>query len=193
MTRHFWDGIGRAGHVALLLIVVGALLAACGGAVGPTSAPTVATAVPTTAARPTTSGAPTADVAPKVTGDLTVFAAASLTDAFQEIGQAVEAANPGATISFNFAGSSTMRCTSSGSFVTGRSPFTTTDPMLRFGTKCPSITSTWTRSAPARSISFTCSPSRAKSAARMDGAIIMSPQVSKSQVPSRQPAIRPGT
>src|SRR5215472_16137534 len=38
------------------------------------------------------------------------------------------------------------------------------------GTKCPSITSTWMRSAPARSASATCSPKRAKSAARIDGA-----------------------
>ncbi len=39
---------------------------------------------------------------------LTVFAAASLTDAFTEIGQSFEAANPGVTVSFNFAGSQTL-------------------------------------------------------------------------------------
>ncbi|CAN5871039.1 molybdate ABC transporter substrate-binding protein [soil metagenome] len=38
-------------------------------------------------------------------GEVTVFAAASLTDAFTEIGQTFEAAHPGATVTFNFAGS----------------------------------------------------------------------------------------
>jgi molybdate transport system substrate-binding protein len=40
---------------------------------------------------------------------LTVFAAASLTNAFTEIGAAFEAANPDATVSFNFAGSQALR------------------------------------------------------------------------------------
>ena len=44
--------------------------------------------------------------------------------------------------------------------------------MLRLGTKWPSITSTWMRSAPAASTSRTSSPSREKSAERMDGAIM---------------------
>ena len=39
------------------------------------------------------------------TGDLVVFAASSLTKAFTEIGDAFEAANPGAGVTFNFAGS----------------------------------------------------------------------------------------
>ncbi len=43
-----------------------------------------------------------------VTGQITVFAAASLTDAFGEIGKAFEQANPGTTVQFNFAGSSTL-------------------------------------------------------------------------------------
>jgi molybdate transport system substrate-binding protein len=38
-------------------------------------------------------------------GELTVFAAASLTDAFKRIGQQFGAANGGATVTFNFAGS----------------------------------------------------------------------------------------
>src|SRR5262249_45399957 len=51
--------------------------------------------------------------------------------------------------------------------------------MLRLGTKCPSITSMWMRPAPPRSQSRTCSPSRAKSADNMDGAItIMSNSLS---------------
>jgi molybdate transport system substrate-binding protein len=40
---------------------------------------------------------------------LTVFAAASLTDAFTEIGESFEAANPGVTVTFNFAGSQALR------------------------------------------------------------------------------------
>src|SRR6266481_331268 len=51
-----------------------------------------------------------------------------------------------------------------------RRDLTTSGPMLMFGTKTPSMTSTWMRSAPARSASVTCSPRRAKSAARIEGA-----------------------
>jgi molybdate transport system substrate-binding protein len=40
---------------------------------------------------------------------LNVFAAASLTDAFTEIGKNFEAAHPGVTITFNFAGSQALR------------------------------------------------------------------------------------
>jgi len=40
---------------------------------------------------------------------LNVFAAASLTDAFTEIGEKFEAANPGITVTFNFAGSQALR------------------------------------------------------------------------------------
>jgi molybdate transport system substrate-binding protein len=55
--------------------------------------------------------APAAYPAP-TTGEsrtLTVFAAASLTDAFTEIGIRFEAAHPGVKVSFNFAGSQTLR------------------------------------------------------------------------------------
>jgi molybdate transport system substrate-binding protein len=43
-----------------------------------------------------------------VTGTVTVFAAASLTGAFTRIGKDFEAANPGTTVVFNFAGSSAL-------------------------------------------------------------------------------------
>ena len=46
---------------------------------------------------------------PALSGSLTVFAAASLTDAFAEIGKAFGAANPGVHVRFNFAGSSALR------------------------------------------------------------------------------------
>lgn len=43
-----------------------------------------------------------------VTGDVTVFAAASLTESFTRIGEDFEAAHPGVTVTFNFAGSSAL-------------------------------------------------------------------------------------
>jgi molybdate transport system substrate-binding protein len=43
-----------------------------------------------------------------VTGPVTVFAAASLTESFTRIGKDFEAANPGAKVTFNFAGSSAL-------------------------------------------------------------------------------------
>lgn len=46
-----------------------------------------------------------AEESDEVSGDLTVFAAASLTEAFQEIASTLEDAHPGLEISFNFAGS----------------------------------------------------------------------------------------
>src|SRR5262245_10677375 len=44
-----------------------------------------------------------------VEGDITVFAAASLTDAFDEVGAAFEEANPDASIEFNYGASSALR------------------------------------------------------------------------------------
>ena len=43
-----------------------------------------------------------------VTGSLTVFAAASLTESFTQIGKDFEAANPGSKVTFSFGGSSTL-------------------------------------------------------------------------------------
>ncbi|TWP48474.1 molybdate ABC transporter substrate-binding protein [Lentzea tibetensis] len=45
---------------------------------------------------------------PAVTGEITVFAAASLTESFKELGAEFEAANPGSKVNFNFAGSSAL-------------------------------------------------------------------------------------
>ena len=44
-----------------------------------------------------------------LSGNINVFAAASLTDAFTEIGKAFEAQNPDTDVAFNFAGSSALR------------------------------------------------------------------------------------
>src|SRR5262245_22157902 len=46
---------------------------------------------------------------PRIQGPLTVFTAASLTDAFKEMGANIEQANPGTKVTFNFAGSPTLR------------------------------------------------------------------------------------
>jgi len=66
-----------------------------------------ACAAPTTAAPTATlpAAAPTA-AAPRT---LTVFAAASLTNAFEEIGNSFEGNNPGVNVTFNFGGSQALR------------------------------------------------------------------------------------
>lgn len=43
-----------------------------------------------------------------ISGDVTVFAAASLTESFTKLGKEFESANPGAKVIFNFAGSSAL-------------------------------------------------------------------------------------
>ena len=73
-------------RLGLAILFFAALLAACG--------PTSITAPPTAKPQPRT---------------LTVFAASSLTDAFAEMGQDFEAAHPGVTVTFNFAGSQSLR------------------------------------------------------------------------------------
>ena len=73
-----------------LTLLLSIFLMACGAAATPTLRP----ATPTAAPEPRT---------------LIVFAAASLTDAFSEIGEAFEVAYPGATVTFNFAGSQALR------------------------------------------------------------------------------------
>ncbi|HZU06144.1 MAG TPA: molybdate ABC transporter substrate-binding protein [Chloroflexota bacterium] len=54
-------------------------------------------------------GGPAAPSAAPVSGEVIVFAAASLTDAFKEIGAAFEAAYPGVRVTFNFGASSQLR------------------------------------------------------------------------------------
>ena len=87
-----------------LTLLLAIFLTACGAAATPTSVPVVPTQMPPTLV-PTT-------VPPTVTPEpqtLTVFAASSLTDAFGEISKAFEAANPGVTVTLNFAGSGALR------------------------------------------------------------------------------------
>ena len=72
----------------------------------------VATAAPTTALPATTEApateAPSTTAASTVSGDVTVFAATSLTAAYTEIGDAFKTSNPDANVVFNFAASSDL-------------------------------------------------------------------------------------
>ena len=94
------------------LLFVTLLLSACGSAtitVAHTAIPaatsnTQPTSVPTATTSPT--AVPTSKPEPRA---LTVFAAASLTGAFTEIGKNFDAAHPGVTSTFNFAGSQNLR------------------------------------------------------------------------------------
>ncbi|GEL45910.1 molybdate-binding protein [Cellulomonas hominis] len=63
------------------------------------------TAAPDAATTPEPAGSPTAE---PLTGELVVFAAASLQDAFTELGEQLEQENPGLTVTFSFGGSSTL-------------------------------------------------------------------------------------
>ncbi|HLZ09084.1 MAG TPA: molybdate ABC transporter substrate-binding protein [Chloroflexota bacterium] len=65
------------------------------------------TPVPPPTAAPTTPP-PTATATQSGPGNLNVYAAASLTAAFGDIGKSFEAANPGTRVTFNFAGSSDL-------------------------------------------------------------------------------------
>lgn len=70
-----------------LFVIAASLLAACGSSGG------------TGAASPT---------ATPLSGTISVFAAASLTDSFKALGTAFQTAHPGVTVQFNFAGSPTL-------------------------------------------------------------------------------------
>jgi len=83
---------------AIVIVLLTILPAACAS---PTSSPP---ADPSTASGPAASS----PVAQRPSGEITVFAAASLADAFNEIGERFKAANPGAGITFNFGASTQL-------------------------------------------------------------------------------------
>lgn len=88
--------------MSLLFVLLLTLIAACG------AGNTNTTGSPSSAARPDSSAASSVAAASPTTisqRELIVFAAASLTDAFGELGRNFEAANPGVSVIFNFAGS----------------------------------------------------------------------------------------
>jgi molybdate transport system substrate-binding protein len=80
----------------LILLVVSLLVVACTSAASP---------APTTMPQPISASAQ----APAPGQKLTVFAAASLTDAFNEIGEQFKQQHPGVALEFNFAGSQQLR------------------------------------------------------------------------------------
>ncbi len=88
MTREYTTDVQqvRKGHASLLIgsiLVLGLIVAMSRGAM--------------------------ASEVPRIQGELTIFAAASLTDAFKEMAAQIEPAHPGAKLTFNFAGSPTLR------------------------------------------------------------------------------------
>ena len=106
-----------------LLVATVALFGLAGAACGSDSKDTAATTVTTATAAATTTPAPTTvapttvapttvapttvapTTVPAASGDVVVFAASSLTEAFTEMGTAFTTANPKANVKFNFAGS----------------------------------------------------------------------------------------
>jgi molybdate transport system substrate-binding protein len=81
------------------MVALAVLFAACGGGGDSTATPS---ATPTAAVTATPTPTP-------LSGSITVFAASSLTDAFNEIGTTFKNDNPGVTVTFNFGGSSALR------------------------------------------------------------------------------------
>src|SRR5262245_42359100 len=69
-----------------------------------------------------------------------------------------------------WSGFSIIRWQSSGSFVNFRKDLTTGGPSVMLGTKCPSMTSTWTTVPPPSAAAWTCSAKCAKSADKIEGA-----------------------
>ncbi|MFB6894143.1 molybdate ABC transporter substrate-binding protein [Kitasatospora sp. NPDC056327] len=84
-----------AGAAALVLVLG---LTACGGDGGGSSS----------SAAPASASGTGAAGAPKASGSITVFAAASLKETFTALGATFEAANPGSRVTFNFGGSSAL-------------------------------------------------------------------------------------
>jgi molybdate transport system substrate-binding protein len=88
--EHFMTNPLRRAATALAAAAVLVFAAACGSS--------------TPAAAPTSTGSS----APSISGDINVFAAASLTESFNTIGKQFESAHPGTHVIFNYAGSSAL-------------------------------------------------------------------------------------
>ena len=97
-------GITRRAAIAAVSLLSAVSLAACGG-----SASNSSTGAASSAASASGSGA-----SQKATGKVTVLAAASLQDAFEEIEKSVEKDNPGMDVSFDFQGSQDLVTSLSG-------------------------------------------------------------------------------
>jgi molybdate transport system substrate-binding protein len=93
--------VSRWAGIVVVLLIIGTV--ACGGSgEGGDATATIAT----DSSPITNAGSPATGSG--MSGNLTVFAAASLTEAFTEMQADLEAANPGLTISWNFAGSQAL-------------------------------------------------------------------------------------
>ncbi len=105
-------------HLPLLVLLIAILVTACGPVSTPTPVPTVipptdtSTVIPPTLTPtpppPTETSLAASETPAGSANTLTVFAAASLTGAFTELGQNFEADHPGVKVVFNFAGSQTL-------------------------------------------------------------------------------------
>jgi molybdate transport system substrate-binding protein len=89
--------VRRCARVLVPLVALAFFATACGSDGNGTSTATAAA-----------SSTPITATTTKATGNITVFAAASLTDAYKKIGDAFQAANPEAKVTFNFGASSTL-------------------------------------------------------------------------------------
>ncbi|MFI2606734.1 molybdate ABC transporter substrate-binding protein [Kitasatospora sp. NPDC018619] len=97
----------RFAVTAAAVLVLGLGAGACGSDGGKSSgSPAPSAGSPDTSASSNASNA--AGGVPKASGTVTVFAAASLKETFTELGKKFEAANPGAKVTFNFGGSSSL-------------------------------------------------------------------------------------
>lgn len=90
--------------LTMVVLIMAVIVAGCSPQAVETVDPTAASATEPAATEPAATEPPVAETE----AVLTVFAAASLTDAFTAIGQDFEAANPGVTVAFNFAGSNQL-------------------------------------------------------------------------------------
>ncbi len=88
------------------LLIVAAMATACGSSSAPTKAATPGGA-PSSAVAPSGASASSAPTA-ALSGSITVFAAASLTKAFTELGKQFQASHPGTTVKFSFGASSAL-------------------------------------------------------------------------------------
>ena len=93
-----WSSWARRFRWSALVLCLVLLSGACGGGgdKGGSAGSSVSSVTQTTAA------------VPKAAGNITVLAAASLTEAFTEMGKAFETANPGSKVTFSFGASSTL-------------------------------------------------------------------------------------
>ncbi len=89
----------------LLTLVMAGSLTACGGAASSTPASSAADSTATEPAAPEE----TAPAETGLSGEIIVFAAASMTETLTELKDTFEAANPGVTITYNFDSSGTLK------------------------------------------------------------------------------------